>query len=199
MSEETYTPDQLASITEYVDVEAPPPAAAADFIPGTNQTIPVDIAAERFHKGLTPMIIVTGGVNRHTGINEGQEFRRLLIARGVNSAAIRCEDRSASTEQNVEFSLGYVREAIESNLPIAAICKWYHRRAIHYLRTFAPNIGPIYAITYEPIYSGMPITRTNWFTHPDGKRRVLREWHEVARRTSDGTLSNLTKADGAWR
>jgi uncharacterized SAM-binding protein YcdF (DUF218 family) len=199
MTEDTYTPEQVATITDYVDVTAPPTEATAHFIFGTNQVIPVEIVADRYHKRLAPFVIVTGGVNRHTEIVEGQEFRRLLIEKGVSEAAIRFEDQSENTWQNIEFALPYLREAVDSGLAITAVCKWYHRRAIHCMRTLLPEAEAIYTITFEPVYSGVPITRANWIEHPDGKRRVVREWQEVSRRVADGSFKGLNRIDGAWR
>jgi uncharacterized SAM-binding protein YcdF (DUF218 family) len=198
MIEETYASEQIAEITDFVDVEALPEGETTHLLFGTNQVMPVDIAAERYSHGLAPLVIVTGGINRHDGIVEGQVFHRLLIERGVPAAAIRTEDRSANTWQNVEFSLPYLQEALGLGHPITVVCKWFHRRAIHCLRTLLPDVGPFYAITYEPIYSGVPITRDNWSTHPDGRQRILREWQEVSRRVSDHSFAPLTKAKGAW-
>jgi DUF218 domain len=196
---EIHTPSQLAEITNYVDVAVPPPGPGAHFIFGTNQVIPVVLVVDRYQDGLAPLIIVTGGVNRHSGVVEGQEFRRALAERGIPADVVRCEDRSASTWQNVEFSQDYLKEAMNADLPVVAVCKWYHRRAIHCLQTLLPDLDTVYAITYEPVYSGMPITRENWFDHPDGRRRVLREWHEVPRRVADGTLVDVDRDSGAWR
>ncbi|WP_291413860.1 YdcF family protein [Actinophytocola sp.] len=200
MTENAYTPEQLTAITEYVDVTtSTPPEATALFIFGTNQVLPVDIAIDRHLKGLAPLIITTGGVNRHNGVVEGREFRRQLIERGADADCIRCEDQSTNTWENVEFSLPYLREALSMRLPITVICKWYHRRAIQCLRTLLPEAEAIYAITFEPVYSNVPITRTNWMDHPDGKRRVIREWQEVERRVADGSYLEMTHAGDAWR
>lgn len=199
MTEDSYTPDQIAAITDYVDVAAPPAGAAAHFVFGTNQTIPAHLVAERYNSGIAPLVIVTGGVNRHNGIVEGRELRRLLVEKGVSDAIIRVEDTSANTWQNVEFSLPYLREAENLGFPVVAVCKWYHRRAIHCLATLAAEIEAVYALTYDPVYSGVPITRSNWNEHPDGKRRVLREWQEVSRRVADGSFRDLHRVDGAWR
>jgi uncharacterized SAM-binding protein YcdF (DUF218 family) len=49
--------------------------------------------------------IATGGVNWHNGIIEGREFARQLTEAGVPSKAIRVEDQSTATWQNVELSL----------------------------------------------------------------------------------------------
>lgn len=87
MSEEDLSPDQITAITAYVDIEAPPPAdePTACVIFGTNQPQPATIAAERYHRGLAPLIIATGGVNRHTGIIEGHMFHDLLTGAGCRA------------------------------------------------------------------------------------------------------------------
>lgn len=90
--------EQVATITAFVDIQAPPPEGlpTAHILFGTNQSQPAEIAAARYHQGLAPLIIATGGVNRHNGIVDGREFHRLLVERGVPNEAIRYEDRSAN-------------------------------------------------------------------------------------------------------
>ncbi|MCO6008922.1 YdcF family protein [Actinoallomurus purpureus] len=144
------------------------------------------------------MIIATGGVNRHNGIIEGREFRRLLIERDVPDSVIRYEDQSADTWQNVEFSRELIREALSLGLQVTAVSKWYHRRAIHVLRTLLPEVGPFHAISWEPMYAGELVTRDRWPGIPDGRRRVIREWEEVSRRLIDGSFQAVNISDGAW-
>ncbi|WP_181796209.1 YdcF family protein [Streptomyces sp. WELS2] len=136
--------EQVRDIVGFVDVEAPPPPdePTAHFLFGTNQTQPVEIAARRYHEGLAPLIIASGGINRHTGIVEAHMFRELLIGRGVPDSVIRCEDQAANTWQNVEFSHCYVQEALESGLKVTAVSKWFHRRTLHCLATAVPDIVP---------------------------------------------------------
>ncbi|KAB8196712.1 hypothetical protein FH608_008390 [Nonomuraea phyllanthi] len=193
--------EQIAAITAYVDTEALPPERrpTAHILFGTNQARPAEIAAERYHQGLVPLIICTGGVNRHNGIVEGRMFRRLLLDRGVPDDVIRYEDRSANTWQNVEFALPFLHEALEKGLAVTAVCKWYHRRAVHALKTLTPDIGGFYAITWDPVYAGQPVTRESWPVIPDGRRRVIREWQEVPRRVTQGGFQDTNIADGAWR
>jgi uncharacterized SAM-binding protein YcdF (DUF218 family) len=200
MSDDDLTPDQIAAITAYVDIEAPPPdEPTAYVIFGTNQAQPATIAAARYRDGLAPLIIATGGINRHNGVVEGQMFRQLLTASGVPHGSIRVEDQSANTWQNVELSLPFLREALASGLRLTAVTKWYHRRAVHALRTLLPEVDFIYAISWEPVYAGAPVTRDNWPKSPDGRRRVIREWQEVRRRVSDGSYREAVKAGAAWR
>ena len=111
MSDEELGPEQIAAITAYVDVEAlPPDTPTTVFIFGTNQPTPVRLAADRYHRGNAPLIIATGGINRHNGIVEGREFHRLLREDGVPEGAVRCDDTSANTWQNVGFAMPHLRE-----------------------------------------------------------------------------------------
>ncbi|MFB4276688.1 YdcF family protein [Nonomuraea sp. MTCD27] len=193
--------EQIAAITAFVDTEALPPDGrpTALILFGTMYVRPpVEIAAERYHRGLAPLIIATGGVNRHDGTREARTFRRLLLERGVPDDAIRCEDRSLNTWQNVELSLPFLHEALASGLAVTAVCKWYHRRALHMLKTLVPGLGPFHGITWEPPSAGRPITRTDWPAMPGGRKRVMREWEEVSRRVADGSLQDLVLTGGAW-
>jgi uncharacterized SAM-binding protein YcdF (DUF218 family) len=107
-------------------------------------------------------------------------LRKLLIECGVPDTVIRYEDKSASTWQNVEFTRPYLREALESGLAITAISKWYHRRTLHSLTSLLPDGGPFYAISWEPVYAGRPVTRAHW---PD---------------IPDGSFHHAERVDGAW-
>ena len=117
----------------------------------------------------------------------------------IPATAIRCEDRSANTWQNVEFALPHLREAIASGLPLTAVSKWYHLRAIHVLRTHLPELDPFHAISWEPVYSGAAITRQNWTDTDERRQKVIRDRDEVARKVNDGTYRPAKLVDGAWR
>ena len=201
MSGDELTPEQVAAITAAVDIEAPPPDGepVALVLFGTNQAAPARIAAERYHAGAARRLIATGGINRHNGIIEGREFARQLIEAGVPGAAIRVEDQSKDTWQNVELSLPYLREALAMGLRLAVVTKWYHLRAVYCLATLLPEAAPFYAISWEPVYAGTLVTRESWPKIPDGRRRVVRESQEVPRRVTDGSYRATTKADSAWR
>lgn len=193
------SPQQVAEITAYVDIEAPPTGPTAHIIFGTNQSIPARIVAARYHEGLAPLIVTTGGINRHNSVVEGREFRRLLLENGVPDSTVRVEDESANTWQNVERALPFLKEATASGLSITAVAKWYHRRTIHILRTVLPEVDVFYAITWEPVYDNASITRINWQQSAEGKRRVIREHEEVSRRVKDGSFATSTRAGGGWR
>lgn len=195
------TSQQIAEITVYVVIDAPPPHGqpTALVLFGTNQAAPARIAAERYHRGQAPLIIATGGINRHTGIIEGREFARQLQDAGIPPDAIRVEDQSADTWQNVDLSMPHLREALATGLRLTVVSKWYHRRAIMALHTRLPEAGPLHAIAWDPAYADTLVTRENWPDIPDGRRRVIRERQEVARRLSDGSYLPVRKEDSIWR
>jgi uncharacterized SAM-binding protein YcdF (DUF218 family) len=201
VSEDELTTEQFAAITAAVDIDAPPPdeQPVALVLFGTNQATPVQIAAQRYHNGTAPLVIATGGINRHNGIVEGREFARELAEAGVPDSVIRIEDQSSNTWQNVELSLPYLREALSIGLRLAVVSKWYHLRAVYCLHTLLPEAVPFYAISWDPVYADTLVTRENWPKIPDGRRRVIRESQEVPRRVADGSYRAATKADGAWR
>ena len=198
---EELTPMRIAELTDRADISAPPPDGepVALVLFGTNQQdAPVRIAVGRYHAEAAPLIIATGGINRHDGSTEGQEFARRLADAGVPAEAIRVEDQSKDTWQNVELSLPYLREALGAGLPLVAVSKWHHLRAVYCLRTQLPDAVPLYAIGWEPVYHGQTVTRETWTTIPDGRRRVIRETTEVARRITEGSYLPAEKRGGAW-
>jgi acetyl esterase/lipase len=107
MTDDELTPERVAALTAAVDIDAPPPSGepVALVLFGTNRAAPAQVAAARDHAGAAPLVIATGGINRHNGIIEGREFARQLTQAGVPDSVIRVEDQSKDTWQNVELSL----------------------------------------------------------------------------------------------
>lgn len=200
------TMDQIIStadatrITAYLDVEALPAIPTAHIIFGTNQVTPAELVARRYHQGLTPSIILTGGVNRHTGVLEAIEHRRVLLEHDVPEAALRYEDSSTTTRGNVEHALPFLHEALHSGLVLTAVCKWYHRRAIQLLRALLPEEPFFHAVTWEPVYDGVTVTRADWWLKsPVAAQHVLKEWQVIPERLAAGSLAEVELVEGAWR
>lgn len=199
MDERISTAD-ATRITAYLDVAALPAMPTAHIIFGTNQLIPAELVARRYHQGLAPFIILTGGMNRHTGVMEAIEHHRVLLERGVPEAAMCYEDSSTTTRGNVERALPFLHEALRSGLVLTAVCKWYHRRAIQLLRALLPDEPFFHAVTWEPVYDGVTVTRADWwFKSPVAAQRVLREWRVTPERLAAGSLKEVELIDGAWR
>ncbi len=60
-------------------------------------------AATLWHRGEVAWLIPCGGLGRH-GPTEAEAMRDLLLADGVPSEAIRLEDRSRNTHENILFA-----------------------------------------------------------------------------------------------
>lgn len=198
MSDDGLTPERIAAITAYVDVEAPSVVPSAHLIFGTRQATPATLVAERYHQGLAPLIILTGGGQVGDGTPAAQQMRRSLLNRDVPESAIRYEDLSGNTWGNVESALPHLREATGRGLPITAVCRWYHRRAVHVLRTLLPEVGSFHASTWEPVYAATMVTRANWPWNPEGRRQVVRESQEIPRLVADGSVKETHRVGGAW-
>jgi uncharacterized SAM-binding protein YcdF (DUF218 family) len=198
-TEEAISAEDAARITAYLDVQAPATKPTAHIVFGTNQPTPAEVVADLYHEGLAPLIILTGGVNRHNGIVEAQVHRRILLEHGVPEDVIRYEDTSATTRENVEQALPFLHQALDSGLEVTAVCKWYQRRAIQALRMLfsGPSVN---AVTWDPVYGGARVTRSDWwFRSAVGAQRVLREWRVIPERLADGSLREVELIDGAWR
>jgi uncharacterized SAM-binding protein YcdF (DUF218 family) len=66
----------------------------------------VDAAAAAFTRGLTPQLIVSGGVLMPGlgGVTEAEWFRSQLIDRGIPADRIHLENRATNTAENIVFS-----------------------------------------------------------------------------------------------
>ncbi len=205
MESMTASADSLPSLEDarriaaYLEVDAPPPGPSAHFIFGTRHPTPSELTAERYHQGLVPLIIVTGGVNRVTGVVEADLHRHILIEHGVPEAIIRCESTSTTTGENVEQALPFLHEALRQGLSLTAVCKWYHRRALQRLRHLLPEAPAFHAVTWDPAVDGVKVTRSEWFRSPVTARPVLREWQVIPERLANGTLTEVELVNGAWR
>lgn len=198
-ADEAISAEDAVRITAYLDVEAAPSVPSAHIIFGTNQAAPAELVAQRYHDGLVPFVILTGGVNRHTGVLEAIEHRDILLQRGVPEKIMQYEASSTTTQGNVEQALPFLREALRSGLVLTAVCKWYHRRAIQQLRALLPEAPFFHAVTWEPVYDNLPVTRSDWWRQPPvAAQRILKEWRVIPERLAAGSIQEIKLIDGAW-
>ena len=183
-----------------VDIDAPPPDAepVALILFGTNQAAPAQIAAERYRRGTAPLIIATGGINRHNGITEGPEFARQLTRQASRTAPSASRTSPAHLAERRAVPAPPARGP-RHGAALAVVSKWYHLRTSTAWPPCSPRPSRCYAISWEPVYADTLVTRASWPKIPDGCRRVLRESQEVPRRVAEGTYRALRKADGTWQ
>ena len=106
---------------------------------------------------------------------------------------MRYEDSSTTTQGNVDRALPFLHEALQSDLVLTAVCKWYHRRAIQLLRALVPEAPFFHAMTWEPVYDSVTVTRSDWwFKSPIAAQHVLKEWRVIPERLAAGSLRKLS-------
>lgn len=116
---------------------------------GTRLQRPAELAAELFHRGIAPVIVVTGGPSRHDGRVEARLHESILLRSGVPSDAILVEDRSSHTGENVDFALALLDKHGVIPRTVAAVAKIYHRRALLALADRSPKTDVIFTATYD--------------------------------------------------
>ena len=86
-------------------------------------------------------LVLTGGLNRTTGVREAEQHLGILLSRGVPRNRIIVEDQSTNTAENVYLALPKMALAIELEgvRSVIAVVKWFHsRRAITTLKRYMP-------------------------------------------------------------
>lgn len=189
-----------AAVTAFVDA-ATPGLAPADFIIvfGTRFSDPAPLAADAYHAGLSPAIVLTGGPNRHNPAHiEADVHAELLRTAGVPPAAMVIERQSRNTVENVTLARPLILRAIGEPGTAIAVVKWHHRRAVLLLARHLPSLTRIFTVTYEPPdpNTGLPVTRDNWpELHPG---RVRLEFEVVRSLLANGEVDDLTASGHGW-
>ncbi len=184
-------------IAQYLDLHAPPQPADLAFVFGTRLPEPAHLAADLFQGHLAKYIVLTGGSNRSTGVQEALLHTDLLLVRGVPEDRIILETSSVNTFQNVEFALAEIsaRLALENIKGITAVVKWYHsRRCLMILKRHLPPGIRYYVESYEP----EAVTRSGWQADPYARDRALKEWAYIPKYLASGNLAEVREDDGAY-
>ncbi|MGQ9412543.1 YdcF family protein [Streptococcus pluranimalium] len=156
-------------------------------------------AIEAYQNGFVKMIIVTGGRSltgkAHpdwSGKTEAQVIIDHLVEAGVPEDIIVFEDKSTNTLENVLCAKEiYDFSKIDS---LMFICK-SHATGRQY-RTLAQHLpkGIDYIpYTFDASYQGNPVSRKNWMTFEEGKRRVWGEYLRILHYGEKGDILPLEK------
>jgi uncharacterized SAM-binding protein YcdF (DUF218 family) len=189
-----------AAITEYVDA-ATAGIGPADFVIvfGNRFPDPAPIAASIYHKGLSPHIVLTGGVNGELpALVEADAHAELVKAAGVPANAIIIERQSRNTLENVTFARPLIQLVTGEPEAAIAVVKWFHRRAVLLLARNIPSLRRIFTVTYEPpdLDSGKPVTRDNW-PQLDADR-IRREFDAIQNLLKNRQVDELAASGRGW-
>lgn len=192
-------PEEIARITAYLDATTPLPTRAdLLFVFGSRFKTPAQLAADLYARQLAPLIVLTGGENRYTGVNEAEAHYALLVEAGVPEDRLILENRSTNTLENVTFALRLIEQKVSlSSLgSVLAVCKWMHsRRALMTLKRHFPSGIRYYARTYTP----ENVTRENWHLNPRAaSANVLKHWERIPDYLAWGHIAEITRDGDAY-
>jgi len=186
---------EFPAISEYLNISTPlPPHADLIFVFGTRLPDPIPIAVDLYQRDVAPYIVITGGDNRQTGVNEARAHCDLLLKSGIPADCIIMEDRSANTLENVTFALPEIEKRLDLHLiqRMIVVAKWMHaRRAVMTLKRHVPDGIRYHIQTYNP----WGITLENWRDLPEGRGRVLKNWENMPKYLAKGDIAEI-KRDG---
>lgn len=175
-----------------------PEKADCAIVFGTRHITPIPLAAQLYHAGIVPIIVLTGGINRLTGHNEAQTHFDLLRTEGVPDSAIIVEDQSTNTLENVQFALPKIAEKMDvSNIQrIIAVAKWFHaRRTLMTLKKQLSASIQYYVQTYTPV----DIRPDNWHLDEEKRTRVLKNWRNIPYYLEKGDIAEIEKTGDYYR
>ena len=158
---------------------------------GTRYTDPIPYAINLYQEEIVPKILLTGGINRHTGINEAQHHFDLLRAENIPESAIIVEDQSTNTLENITFSLELLKKEnlLKDSLSIIIIAKWFHAKRV--LMTFRAHY-PSGTKYYLQNYDVTGITPENWYQSEETYDKVASNWHKIPKYLEKGDVAPIS-------
>ncbi|MBU0625338.1 YdcF family protein [Patescibacteria group bacterium] len=184
------TSQEISAITDYIFIGSRLEPADLAFVFGTRLAEPIIKIKEVYDAGLVKRILISGGINRHTGRNEAQDMAAALIGLGVVAEHLILEDKSTNSLENVLFSRSVIEQVLgwADIKRIAVICKHYHsRRALMTLKKHFLDRVELFAITYDVL----GFNRNDWSVSEVGREKVLAEWEKIPRYLARGDIAEL--------
>lgn len=184
-------------ITQYMDVTAITQEADLLFLFGTMLPEPAHLAVDAFRLNRVKYVVLTGGINRHTGINEADAHLQILLSNGIPEERIIVENESRNTRENVLFALPQMMKKLDldSVQSIMVLTKWHHcRRAMMTLKRHLPLGTRYYTLAYEQ----KGITRSGWWQHQEGYSRVIHNWQAIQDYLKRDHIAEVQWENGAY-
>lgn len=146
--------DAIRILWAYLHRGEPVRPADLIFVLGNEDTDCAVLAAELWHRGVAPLIAVSGATGRNTrGVlrrSEAELFADTARAHGVPADAMLLETRATNTGENVLFTRALLADRKTDPKRVLAVQKPYaERRVLVTLRHFWPE--PAFAVTSRDI------------------------------------------------
>lgn len=187
MGQRLYEGMSLREVTEFLFVEDQPESADLILVFGSHTPSRAQRAAELYHAGFAPRILVTGGNASTSTVSEADFLKQHLLDLGVPADAILTETRSVNTRENVLLSvpilgtdLGW--DQVRSIIVVSA--PHHMHRARQVLARHIPASTRILCCPDQ----GAGVTRGDWWTSEEGRHLVFRELEKVRRYALQGEM-----------
>ena len=181
----------LDDISNFIFLESVLQQADIIFIPGGSHPELGEYAAALYKRGLSPVVVPSGGVSIKSGVFNGVKSRKeiyslpyrtdcefltdVLIKNGVPHHAIFQENESGCTKENAVLSKRLAdKNQLHVNKAIL-VCKCFHARRAFMCYQFAFPQTEFYIHPVPFIQDNITITKDNWFNTEVGIERVLGE------------------------
>ena len=181
----------IQDISDFIFVSDPPVDADIIMVPGGSYPEPAEVAAQLYHEGYAPMILIGGGVSIATGSFPGPKTKTkiytgdykteyefyldVLQKNDVPDEAIIGEDQSSFTRENGIYARQLVDEKQISVRSALLVCKAFHaRRCLMAYQAAFPQVD----FSVIPV-TGYDITKDNWYQDEEAIGRVMNELHRI--------------------
>ena len=181
----------IQDISDFIFVSDPPVDADIIMVPGGSYPEPAEVAAQLYHEGYAPMILIGGGVSIATGSFPGpttktkiytgdykteyEFYLDVLQKNDVPDEAIIGEDQSSFTRENGIYARQLVDEKQISVRSALLVCKAFHaRRCLMAYQAAFPQVD----FSVIPV-TGYDITKDNWYQDEEAIGRVMNELRRI--------------------
>ena len=175
------------SITEFVFVKDEPEKADVIFIPGGHTGVHAMTAARLWREGFAPYVLPSGRFSKAIGHYVGPDdkiykteceyLKSVLMAEGVDEAAILCEEQALFTWENAVYSRRLLeRKGIKAETALLCCQAHHSRRALMYYQSEFPDTR---ILTVPTVWQG--ISSDSWFMDRNKTEAVLGEVERIGR------------------
>lgn len=162
-------------ISDFIFVKTQLEPADVILIPGSDHPQLAERAAELYHEGFAPYLLISGGYNSFIPeyASECEYLRQIALSLGVPDNAVLREEKAKNTFENARFSWGVLQENGIAVKKVILVCKAYHsRRALMTYQTVLPK-----EVEYcvSPVVDKSGIDCDNWYKDEERIRIVMGE------------------------
>lgn len=186
------TPEE---ITEYLFLEDEDQTGDIAIVFGTRiWRQAIKKALELYFSGKVKKLVLTGGVNDHSGEEEAENMYKVALEKSVPEKDLILEKRATNTLENVLFSKKLIEEKIGwENIKTACgvMVNVHARRALMTMKKHFPKRVKLKACPYFYCKDGIKLGKNGWHNDPVLMALVMRQLQKVKDYLAKGDIEEL--------